>query len=76
MSACSWLLKVIGGLLVGAAIVVGLAGGVATVCNSFEPRCYDQGRIPAPRQFGLLTAGSVGLLVAAAVLAFRRGCRQ
>lgn len=74
VSARSAMLKAVTVLLIAAAIVVGLAGGIATVCNGFEPGCYDQGADTRTAvQLGLLAAGSVGLLVAAAVVAFRRG---
>jgi hypothetical protein len=77
MSVRSVGLRLVGALLILAAVVVGAVGGLATVCNSFDPGCSDQGYHGSDTAvgFGLVTAIGVVLLVSAAVAALRRARR-
>jgi len=67
------ILRVVGVVFASGAIAVLLIGGFATVCNSFEPGCSDQGYQGADTvvTFALLTAIGTLVLGAAASAAFR-----
>jgi hypothetical protein len=73
----SAVLRVVGVILLLVALIVLLVGGAATVCNSFDPGCSDQGfqGWGTPVLFAVLTIAGVGALVAAAVAVFRRARR-